>query len=281
MEARRFHAPSPARRNRRDMFVGLNQTPQPLGKAKARPAFTLIELLVVIAIIAVLAALLLPALARAKAAANTTACRSNARQLAICLAMYADEYTAYPFSVDFKRQLMWYDQLTPFYENTGRVNTNPTNQNKLLLCPAYKGGSGVTVWSPNYFGYRGGSYGYNGFGTKSVGYIYFNTGGADSTLGLGGASGFVPSEPMTSDKILVPSDMIGLGDSMLMPFGDGSTGSFVLTIADGQRNVAARHNGGSNIGFCDGHVETLQNKRLVAPTYEDRRRWNNDHEPHL
>ena len=139
------------------MFVGLNQTPQPLGKAKARPAFTLIELLVVIAIIAVLAALLLPALARAKAAANTTACRSNARQLAICLAMYADEYTAYPFSVDFKRQLMWYDQLTPFYENTGRVNTNPTNQNKLLLCPAYKGGSGVTVWSPNYFGYRGGA----------------------------------------------------------------------------------------------------------------------------
>jgi len=51
----------------------------------------LIELLVVIAIIAILAALLLPALARAKAAGQAAACTSNYKQLQLCWLLYADD----------------------------------------------------------------------------------------------------------------------------------------------------------------------------------------------
>ena len=58
-------------------------------------AFTLVELLVVIGIIATLISILLPALGKAREAANTAKCLSNLRQLQIAQTAYAAENHGY------------------------------------------------------------------------------------------------------------------------------------------------------------------------------------------
>ena len=111
-------------------------------------AFTLVELLAVVGIISVLVAILLPALQRARAAAQRVSCASNYRQIGILTTYYHNDnklffppfYYGYvsptnwgPAELDAKPWIAWY--VTHEDPYTGPF----VQRNKLFICPASEG----------------------------------------------------------------------------------------------------------------------------------------------
>jgi prepilin-type N-terminal cleavage/methylation domain-containing protein len=112
---------------------------------RKRGGFSLIELLVVIAIIAILAALLLPALAAAKANAFRIQCASNLRQWGLADTMYAgDHANSFPEDdINGARDVAYVnsDWNTNFYpqyltrNNFGTTANGGRSKNDVLYCP--------------------------------------------------------------------------------------------------------------------------------------------------
>lgn len=93
----------------------------------AREGFTLIELLVVIAIIAILAAMLLPALAKAKATAKRAQCMNNMKQTSLGMLTYPGDHNNRFTPASWygnSRAVTWDALLYPYLGGNSRASDN-------------------------------------------------------------------------------------------------------------------------------------------------------------
>jgi len=214
---------------------------------REKKGFTLIELLVVIAIIAILAAILFPVFSRAREQARKAACQSNLKQIAEAMLMYAQDWDEHfpctPYWKCGRAQnaiySRWFLLIFPYVKNQ-----------QVFICPSGKSAGGWAIppgWDRISYGMGKIAQCHNTDPYEEIGYS-------------------LAEYQQPSQSILVcdsTHDGDGASRWEKIAFSGGGCGAGCNPRTEND----ARHSGGSNIAFVDGHVKWMS-------AYQIRDAWN-------
>lgn len=253
--------------------------------------------MVVIGIIALLVGILLPALAKARKAANETQCMNNVRQLCMALNLYTDANQGFipgdggdgsqsvPVTecdasgggttyLTWDDPSLWWNALPPMlnlptYNDMQLANTVPGPDSKsVFVCPT--AGFGVADANDN----TGGVATINGMfmlhgappGGKGYGDLVLPTYMCyvlNSKLNSTNPSQKISQmRPASTVAAIVEKRLTNLE----IPTTDPNSGKALGQLKSDQTRFTARHRQGGFIGFMDGHVAWFTNFELSSPT---------------